>query len=106
MVCKKKYLSAQVGSLANINHTPGGGKVKILNETPDFSKVESKVRTIGGILCAHNSERNGLFSYLIPAGVICSSRIRFARCPCRRRAARLLMTRRLSRHNATIAPCL
>jgi hypothetical protein len=106
MVCNKKYLSAQVGSLANINHTPGGGKVKILNETPDFSKVESKVRTLGGILCAHYSERNGMFSYLIHAGVTCSSRIRFGRCRCLRRAARLLMTRRLSRHNATITPWL
>jgi hypothetical protein len=41
------FSSAQVGSLANINHTPKGGNVKIINEELDFSNVTPKV----GLTC-------------------------------------------------------
>jgi hypothetical protein len=40
---KYEHVKPRVGSLANINHTPKGGNVKIVDEKLDFSNVTPKV---------------------------------------------------------------
>jgi len=40
--CQVRYVTSKIGSLDNITHTPGGGKVKITGKKIDVSHVQSK----------------------------------------------------------------
>lgn len=40
---------SKIGSLSNIKHTPGGGKVKLENQKMDFSNVKSKCGTFSNV---------------------------------------------------------
>ena len=40
---------SKIGSLSNIKHTPGGGKVKLENQKMDLSNVKSKCGTFSNV---------------------------------------------------------